>query len=144
MSTGKYIVVIRTIQKDRIHILSLVYVSSTNMEEARLMTYTTVSHQGAIKTLWLIIISFIFTYRYICCSKYLFFWNTDVVGLERWKASSLTLLSVNVACVHIGWGSIWTAWVPCGPEEPRRAAHCGPWCSLDTGLPVAGTKIKDP
>lgn len=34
--------------------------------------------------------------------------------------------------------------VPRAPEEPRQAAHSGPWCTLDTKLPVAGTEIKDP
>lgn len=34
--------------------------------------------------------------------------------------------------------------VPRAPEEPCQAAHSGPWCTLDTKLPVAGTEIKDP
>lgn len=34
--------------------------------------------------------------------------------------------------------------VPGAPEEPCQAAHSGPWCTLDTKLPVAGTEIKDP
>lgn len=33
---------------------------------------------------------------------------------------------------------------PRAPEEPCQAAHSGPWCTLDTKLPVAGTEIKDP
>lgn len=34
--------------------------------------------------------------------------------------------------------------VPGAPEEPCQAAHSGPWCTLDTKLPVVGTEIKDP
>lgn len=34
--------------------------------------------------------------------------------------------------------------VACAPEEPCRAAHSSPWCTLDTKLPAAVTEIKDP